>query len=838
MYNSTIRFDANARGLWLLFLLLIVVLTPGCGGCVDLGSKDGSSQLGEEDQSEFEPSKLTILPSGKYNTAKPGHWVEIRQVTKSNGYDFAGESVMTPTGDSMKACRLDRSPFVAESTRRIVLPKGQKRTVDQPLYFPAGSGGDSRPSTMGVHVKLRGRTMERAVDWGVINASRMPGHQFHFVVLADREDAYGFLRQTQTVAPVTGEYRLLGTERLNYLVSVPDVKTDNLPLPHSNAYWTSTAFVLWDQVDPESLAKSQAQAMIDWLHWGGQLVISGPNSLERLGGSFLRDYLPAMAGPTRVASDESLRAFDKHWSIVPKETKLGRTYKLVNFSEPWQIVELQLTDGSRFVPETGGLVAERQTGRGRIVVTAFPLADSRLRRWPSFDGFLNSCLLNRPARRFSRIDEATIQFHWRDCPAPTIDPLLSSHLRYFSRDAQSGDRKDLVLHSNKRSKTDVLPPAKAGTLKASGKVPVGMDGYASNDRTGVASWDDFCQVAQASRESLAKSAGLDLPNAEFVAIVLGAYLLTLVPLNWCVFRFLGKAEWAWFVAPVIAIVATFAVIRFAQLDVGFVRSRTEIAIVETQGKYPRAHVTRFAGLYTSLSTHYDFQFDGGTAIGLPFSTAPSRDELRVAKTEYMEFRQGKNPSLGGVPVISNSTGMVRAEQMIEWKSQVLLEQSGSKAVLHNGTAWNLHSTAIIRRTGDEYEIRVVGELDAGQSTDVPAEPATDRQLRSLMQATLATRSKKANGDVSLQRLYRIALEPTQLSEGDVRLVAWTDELLQGVSISPSSTQVVGRLLLVCNLKYGLSSPRTRDDNLVEEFRVLDSALIDYGDGESDTPGPD
>ena len=37
----------------------------------------------------------------------------------------------------------------------------------------------------------------------------------------------------------------------------------------------------------------QRQALLDWLYWGGQIIISGPNSLEKLRGEFLDAYLPA-----------------------------------------------------------------------------------------------------------------------------------------------------------------------------------------------------------------------------------------------------------------------------------------------------------------------------------------------------------------------------------------------------------------------------------------------------------------------------------------------------------------------------------------------------------------
>ena len=70
----------------------------------------------------------------------------------------------------------------------------------------------------------------------------------------------------------------------------------------------------------------------------------------------------------------------------------------------------------------------------------------------------------------------------------------------------------------------------------------------------------------------------------------------------------------------IAVVFGVLVVRLAQLDIGFVRSATEFAVLELQGDYPRAHLTRYCALYTSLSTDYTLELSNPTAVGLPFAT--------------------------------------------------------------------------------------------------------------------------------------------------------------------------------------------------------------------------
>ncbi len=104
---------------------------------------------------------------------------------------------------------------------------------------------------------------------------------------------------------------------------------------------------------------------------------------------------------------------------------------------------------------------------------------------------------------------------------------------------------------------------------------------------GVASWDDQSQASQAARETLKDAASISVPRATFVLYMLGAYVLVLVPLNWLIWRTMGRVELAWLTAPAIALVFGVLVVRLAQLNIGFDSSATEIDIVELQGDYPR-----------------------------------------------------------------------------------------------------------------------------------------------------------------------------------------------------------------------------------------------------------
>src|SRR5262249_51652247 len=122
---------------------------------------------------------------------------------------------------------------------------------------------------------------------------------------------------------------------------------------------------------------------------------------------------------------------------------------------------------------------------------------------------------------------------------------------------------------------------------------------------GIAGWNDDSATAEVARNSLREAAGIVIPKADFVMEVLVLYLIVLVPINWILFRSVGHVEWAWIATPIIAVGGMAAVVKVAQLDIGFARSQTELALLEVQGGYPRGHLTRYTALYTSLSTTYD-----------------------------------------------------------------------------------------------------------------------------------------------------------------------------------------------------------------------------------------
>jgi hypothetical protein len=841
------------RGFRLVLLAVLaaaLVATGGCGGdSEDDPQQQAAKKKKEEPKPDFEVGRLMTQPNSldmAESSFKPGHWTSATLEVTSNARDFKGELTTEPF-------ELDGMPFDMGSSRPALLPKGQKKYLELTFYIPPGKVG-SRISTRLLSSRWGGE-----VAAGAQPTFRMPEHQFYFVVLARSPDRYAFLKVLDSVRPPMGT---VSDEKMTayYRVLLPRIRAKvPVPLPSHALAWTSIAYLLWDDLDPGALSSEQQEALLDWLHWGGQLIVSGPGTLDTLRGSFLEPYLPATAeGPLEV-SNRTLEDLNARWTLAPANAPGRRLVAL----KLWTGVKLNpRADAVSLVPPSAKtpaeraaapLLVERRIGRGRIVLSAFGLSQRELIAWPSFDGFVNGCLLRRLPREYSPSSLGEPRVKWKDPSRRVLDPQLVSAVRYFSRDAES---VPAAVAAATPPPVVSTPPA-AGSNRArpfpfglrpptavpAGPAAPGEDAagaedtrlLAGNDEvwlgTSAAGWSDFNRVADTARNALRRAAGVVIPRGSFILFITAAYLLVLVPLNWAIFHVMGRVEWAWFAVPVIAVLCAVAVVRMARLDIGFVRAKTEIAVVEVQGDYPRAHVTRYTALYTSLATSYDAHFDDPGALAQPFagSAGSARaDQRRVA----VEFRRDEDVSLTGFAVASNSTGMLHSEQMLDMQGSISLgwTKSGEEKIT-NGTRLRLEGVAVVRpRRGGvagEMEAAWVRSLDSGAAVVLRFGVLDDKFLAETWDTTPVTaKPRPAVGDgsqpadgadstpdlLNLRELIDLARDPEQYRPGDVRLIAWVDKELPGMRIEPASSQGRHAALVVANLGYHAGAAPEPDAN--------------------------
>jgi hypothetical protein len=793
-----------------LALLLLVTLS-GCDGC-RWRKRDPTTppKKPEPKLPDFQAKELRVLPTDAttaLQTVKPGHWFSVQQELKSNRADFFGELDCRCGNQSGVPIPLRQSSVGLHVCRPVSLPKGQSKTFE--LTYFVGDPIEQQRIWLYSDLRLPFGGAVRSVESQPAQPIRLKPYQAELVVLARRPDAYGYLKTLPSIRPPASGFFNEGIAS-DYDVSLVGSEGRS-PVPSWPLMWTTISYLVWDGYDPELLTPDQRQALLDWLHWGGQILVSGPDSLDTLQTSFLADYLPARAGSMRPLQQTEADRLNQVWGLQTKHP-----LKLNPQARP-QVIQLTLESGAEFTAGSADLVAERRVGRGRIVMTSFALTTREFVNWdPGWDNFFNACLLRRPPRRFLYSDENGWSLSWvkglEGLPTHLLvaaetsesDPLrvarlpaetlLTSRLRFFSRDARQT----------------------AATEATGGGAPEAA-GFGYDRLGGVAGWNDLSDCSRAARAALTSAAGINVPERQFVLWTLSLYLFVLVPANWALFRALGRVEWAWVAVPFLAIAGTWFVVHRAQLDIGFVRSRCELAILEVQPEYSRGHLTRYIGLYTSLSTSYALSFASDSAVSLPFSSSqdlvPRRiDSPRIVTLRRLD-RSDESIRLEDFLVSSASTGMVHSEEMWELGGTFqLTEPVAGRFRFENPTPHALRDLGVFRRYQGGVQVGWVGECDAEGSARFQFRAlADDAALWTTWTASMQNTAGQPDS-LSSPTLVRLAVDPSRLHEGDVRAVGWLADELAGLQIRPEASQRSFRTLLVANLRYGPLPAPESDEN--------------------------
>jgi len=804
-----------------MLLALFLIAIPGCSGCRRDEPKSEAEKAAERKKKEeeekkkkekpkppFEFEQVRLLPGQRDKPSlfvKPGHWVDLTQGAIANDYDMVGRMQAAVVDRRDNPIYLDGTPYRLTTTRPVALPKGQEKHLDMTVFVPL----EQRRHKL--FYQLESRRSGAEVQRGNEFFATMPPYKYFFVVLARNRDNYSFLKTLDSVRFPWMSRTFRDAPYVHYEVVTPQLESPLL-LPSMALTWTSIAYVLWDDCDPTLFSLEQQQALIDWLHWGGQLVISGPDSLDELEGSFLSEYLPATAGSEVQLGETSLADMNRIWTL-PEKREPGPELKAV---VPWSAVELKKHPAAESLDSTGNLVIERRIGRGRVVVSAFRLAQRELKSWHGYDGFFNAVLLRRPPRRYEEFQFET-RLRWHRTSGPPTDPRKTTSLRWFARDA--ADQRNFAVNY-------VEQVTELGQVTTD----VSID---EKSMGGVASWNSFSGIAHAARNTLREAAGIVVPKRSFVLWTLGLYLLILVPLNWLAFYVIGKVEWAWVAAPLVAVVFSLLVVKFAQLDIGFARAHTEIALVETHGGYPRAHLSRYTALYTSLSTNYDVHFESDEALAQPFPMSRQYRPRSGERYSMVTFRRGFGDAhLEGLQIASNTTGMVHSEQMIDLGGSLHLDRNKEgRPIVVNDTELTLSEVAVLRKRLPEglsrssnvrMDLCYIGQLRPHQAASLGFKTFAGEDLEESLRDALAGERGRASeeglGDrLDLELLYEVAEDPATLARGETRLVGRVDDLMPGASVEPAASQVRAATLVLVHLDAGDLPPPEPDANTKYDF---------------------
>lgn len=789
---KTILDNPFLRYLAVTLLCFSLLMVTGCSGCTD---KDDSKTAKKEDDKkkkkkkkkpDFESRRAVILPgyfpkpktekeiadekanpalaamnnlnrpSVTKNRTKLGHWVTSNFQAVANNFNAEGQLTTYSQTGTNTPVRIPSTDYYISSSRPVSLPKGEWKNFETTVFLPTRN---IRTRSASINYQISRNTSGLPQIQSFDGALLMKPHQFHFMVLSTRPDTYSFLEFADSIR-LRGS-KLTGGKIDPFYLIVPSIPGDPVPLPRHALNWTTIAYLVWDDYDPDQLEPEHKQAILDWIHFGGQLIVSGPDSLDKLENSFLAEYLPAHFENSRNLTDADIKELNENWTVKLKRNPAEQRTLQISKSVPLLGIDFKPHEDAKVVDGTGGIAIERKLGRGRIVITAFSLNAPAIRKWRSFKSFFNGALLRKPARYFGPVkdNEEAIVFEWADDATSAFDPLLGSTLRFLSRDlSQDGTESTASLNSGITADDDAPldrgyynngyenenPHMRIKRSKQSG-IERNFDnhryygGFQDAPQSGVAGWNDRSGISHAARNTLKLAAGIKPPSSNFVLKMLAAYLLVLVPLNWLVFRLIGRVEYAWIAAPLIAIAGAFLVIKFASLDIGFVRSNTQVGVLEIHSDYSRAHLAEYSALYTSLSTRYSAELDNLTAQSLPFAIDDNPASF-VPKDvlSQVQLRRTVKNRLDGFQIQSNTTGLVHTEYMLDLTGIVSFAapqpEDPNLGSISNGTNIGISNAGVVGRTKDgEYRIAWIGDLGAGDESELSF---SDSSLDSIKQPWL------------------------------------------------------------------------------------------------------
>ncbi len=780
---------------------------------------------------------LPIDSDSKILTVKPGHWIETQQQYKSNHDDLQVVAVGS-VGYGNEPTIIPGTDMVIEVTRRTSLPRGQTKTIDLQHFVPSSAptkdvfGLTNAP---GNRLNFRTELLTWPLQTPILQspdtkpANELRDYEFHLAVLSPQPLAYEYLSTLDAVYwrgdPLADEGRVR-----SYFVSLVKPNNNHYAVPRSMLTMTSIAVVLWDDVSPDDLSSEQQAALVDWLHWGGELLISGPNSWSRLQNSFLSSYLPASSAEATEYETSDFAEMSSTWTTADRSAP-DKVEPLTIPGPKISGLRFRLSERGQWLPGCGELVAESQIGRGRIAITAFPLLESRIYRWKYFSSFLSTGLLRRPPRTV--VANATTRV-WQqvwDRPFDGMerDPRLHSNFRLLSRDLPLGlpgphSPAQSTLPSA-ASPSAALPSATlpSATLPSAALPSVSAgefnapalagEGEPSADfeaaRWGsAAAWSDAAGMSQAALSTLKAAAGIELPTRSTILYLLAGYLVCLVPLNWLLFRLIGRLEFAWLAAPLLSLVGVAVVTRVASLDIGFARRTTELSILELHDNYPRGHLTRFIALYTSLSTNYAVEFPENASAVLPMADFARVRHRATAGLRTIRSNYGRSAgvTLEPLTVYSNSTEMLHTEQVISLPGAVVLGRSASQqAMVKNETGLPLRACVVLHSpAAGEIEFCWIDELAPGQTVALEFTPVSSGlwqcwEDRSSTQATRPEADSDGDDTLWVGGLLRDLARKTPLSPGQMRLIGYTDDRPGDLKVLPAEDQLDGRCVVVAHL---------------------------------------
>ncbi len=816
----------------LVCLCLLLVQLVGCRGCTPPKTAKEVAEEAEAKKKKLRlvTSELKAIPFSSElagSILKPGHWYQANQKLKANYSDELLTATLSIVNREKQKVPFAPNQASVNFTRNVSLAVGQEKSIQLKFFQPevAFTGDDISKTPSAIKVLYSQRGIGAPVLEEDFPSRVFAGYQYNLVSLSRDTSRYTFWRGLDCI--IWPSKLRMSDERISPH-RIVDLNEEEVATQFPNRLYAMTSishFVINDS-SVSIMSSDQQQALWDWLHFGGTIILNGPEAIGGIETSMMKDYAPLQKTTNSTVSDEEIAALNDTWSIK----QIGGERIAIAPSKPIPKLAGELASGAQWVKYFGkkgevlsldGLVAERLIGQGRVVMTTFPMSDNAFLRWQSYSSFIHNVILRKPPRDPSEGIEADTKFAG-SFEGTEMNPLHSTRLRLWARDLDESTMRQLPNASpkdkeKKNSDEQTYTDASADTPKLK--------------RSSLGGWNSESTVLVNARQCLQESSGITVPKINTIMKLLLGYLIVLVPINWLFFRLFGRVELAWAAAPVIALAGAFIVARSVQLDVGFSRSQTSYGFLEVHSGYPRGMFSSYTALYTSLSTNYKAVYEKDSGIVLPFapSSLSKRTRSNLSRIDYW-YADDAGAGMQSVPVLSNTTGLFQAEEMMDFAGKLTAEfDSEMQAVeIKNTIGFSIKETGIV---GVDLNGKLVsgwmGTADDGTTKRCSLEIRdTDDRWRkewdsnpilarpSYMRAEDATMwtDQDLQDELYLGPMLADISKKYPLARGEFIAIGWTDKTLGDLSITPVAKQKKQRTVVLIHLSPGnlpVAKPDTR-----------------------------
>ena len=630
--------------------------------------------------------------------------------------------------------------------------------------------------------------------------STLPPHQMLVLVLSkDATTKFAAWNRMSAIIPSAAERDGGDIEKLRYYRLVLPMEHDKPALSSHPLTWTTISHTIWDGYPPDDLSLSQQQALLDWLHWGGQLIVSGGagQSFSLLRESFLGPYLPADAtGETVPLTQDDLRPLSQSYpppsappgpddqsQPVPLTTEEAIRRYAYRYQAPVPIRPapkrplylsvLKAKPGASTISLGEAsphlLAVEQRVGRGRITMLTINPNEESLLAWPGLDTLVRRVVLRRPEEPIvAEGDYRTVR-----PGAATARPLARRRPELVSNhESRRGPRPRRHRLGQRRSQTRApvfrmaprltrTPPRTSST--ASPAWPNGVTGR---------------RLPKLSNDLLDEASGITIPSSNFVLRVILAYLIAVIPLNWLICRFvLNRREWTWVVVPLVALAFAIGVERVAARDIGYDTAADEIDLLEIHGDYPRGHLTRLVSLYSTGRSQFAISYPNDpTALALPFDNGLSIRGEDVSTSTLQSYP---------VPSLIDFTVQPRSLVDVPCRADAgAFRSDPSRGGGGQAPRGQWRRARAARRDPDRSGGAGPSGASAGwaRSPRAPPSRSTDRPRQKPPERVAAGPGPDANPFLAE---LRTNWEPREENQGELRLVAWVAGTTGGQVIEPA-----------------------------------------------------